>query len=40
MLYIAWWVWPQEFIEDNMDWFYKPINEFLQKFDPAGEEQP
>jgi acetyltransferase-like isoleucine patch superfamily enzyme len=40
MLNIAWWDWPQEFIEDNMDWFYKPINEFLQKFDPAGEEQP
>lgn len=37
MLKIAWWDWPQNEIEDNMAWFYGPVNEFLAKFDPEGE---
>ena len=37
LLKIAWWDWPQDEIEDNLDWFYKPINEFINRFDPLGE---
>ena len=37
MLKIAWWNWPQDDIENNMDWFYGPIDEFLARFDPEGE---
>lgn len=37
MLKIAWWFWPQEEIEENLDWFYGPIDEFLARFDPEGE---
>ncbi len=34
MLKIAWWNWPQDDIESNLEWFYRPINEFLERFDP------
>lgn len=37
MLKIAWWHWPQEEIEEHMDFFYGPINDFLDRFDPQGE---
>jgi len=37
MLKIAWWHWPQDDIESNLDWFYGPIDEFLARFDPEGE---
>ena len=37
LLKIAWWHWPQDDIESNLDWFYKPIDEFLDRFDPLGE---
>ncbi|MDD2899567.1 MAG: CatB-related O-acetyltransferase [Desulfuromonadaceae bacterium] len=37
LLKIAWWDWPQNDIEDSMEWFYGPIDEFLARFDPEGE---
>jgi acetyltransferase-like isoleucine patch superfamily enzyme len=37
LLKIAWWFWPQNDIEDNIEWFYGPIDEFLARFDPEGE---
>lgn len=38
MLKIAWWDWPQDDIESNLEWFYKPIDEFIARFDPLGEQ--
>ena len=35
---IAWWHWPIEKIFANVDWFYRPIHDFLEQFDPAGGE--
>ncbi|MEI6213407.1 MAG: CatB-related O-acetyltransferase [Desulfuromonadales bacterium] len=37
LLRIAWWFWPQDDIESNIEWFYRPIGEFLDRFDPPGE---
>lgn len=37
LLKICWWDWCQNDIEDNVEWFYGPINEFLARFDPEGE---
>jgi len=37
LLKIAWWSWTQNEIEDNLDWFYRPIDQFLARFDPEGE---
>jgi acetyltransferase-like isoleucine patch superfamily enzyme len=34
---IAWWDWPEEEIRDNVDWFFKPIGEFVEHFDPRSE---
>jgi virginiamycin A acetyltransferase len=34
LLRIAWWDWPDEKISENIEWFYKPINEFVAQFDP------
>ena len=34
LLKIAWWTWPPGHVWRNVDWFYKPINEFLDRFDP------
>jgi acetyltransferase-like isoleucine patch superfamily enzyme len=36
MLNIAWWDWPPGRVRANVEWFYKPITEFLDHFDPAG----
>jgi len=37
LLKIAWWLWPQEEIEENLELFYGPVDEFLARFDPEGE---
>jgi acetyltransferase-like isoleucine patch superfamily enzyme len=37
LLKIAWWHWPQDDIEANLDWFYRPTGDFLAQFDPEGE---
>jgi acetyltransferase-like isoleucine patch superfamily enzyme len=34
MLDIAWWAWPPLRVWTNVEWFYRPINEFLDHFDP------
>jgi acetyltransferase-like isoleucine patch superfamily enzyme len=36
MLEIAWWNWPPGRVWANVEWFYKPINQFLDHFDPPG----
>jgi acetyltransferase-like isoleucine patch superfamily enzyme len=36
LLRVAWWRWPDEMIEANVDWLYAPIGEFLDRFDPEG----
>jgi acetyltransferase-like isoleucine patch superfamily enzyme len=32
LLRIAWWDWPDALIEERLEWFYKPIREFVQQF--------
>jgi acetyltransferase-like isoleucine patch superfamily enzyme len=34
MLRIAWWDWPAEKVVENGEWFIRPINEFIEHFDP------
>jgi hypothetical protein len=36
LLRIAWWDWPDEKIRENLEWFYRPVTEFVEQFDPAG----
>jgi len=31
---IAWWNWTEQEIRRNIDWFYRPIEEFTARFDP------
>lgn len=38
MLKIAWWDWPTAEIRKNVDWFYKPIAEFVERFDSQEED--
>ena len=33
MLRISWWDWPESKIRQNLDWFYRPITEFVERFD-------
>jgi acetyltransferase-like isoleucine patch superfamily enzyme/SAM-dependent methyltransferase len=35
LLRIAWWDWPDEIVERRLEWFYRPIAEFVEQFDPA-----
>lgn len=37
LLRIAWWYWPNDKVQTNLDWFYKPIQEFVDYFDPQEE---
>lgn len=34
LLRIAWWHWPETQVRANVDWFYRPIAEFVAHFDP------
>jgi virginiamycin A acetyltransferase len=34
---IAWWNWPDAKVSANVDWFYRPIEEFVKHFDPPPE---
>ena len=36
---IAWWDWPDEVIRQHVEWFYRPIQEFCDRFDPPAEER-
>ena len=38
MLRIAWWNWPIETIRERMEWFFRPIDEFVDQFDPVKQE--
>jgi acetyltransferase-like isoleucine patch superfamily enzyme len=33
LLRIQWWSWPDDRIRANLDWFHKPISEFVARFD-------
>jgi len=33
LLRIAWWDWPNEDVRSNIDWFYKPVEEFIARFE-------
>lgn len=37
LLKIGWWNWSEAEIRENMEWLYKPINEFVAHFDRDGE---
>jgi virginiamycin A acetyltransferase len=37
LLRIAWWHWPDQKVFSNIDWFYRPIQEFVDYFDPPSE---
>jgi hypothetical protein len=34
LLRIAWWDWPDEVVRANLEWFYRPVREFVEQFDP------
>jgi len=36
LLRIAWWDWPDEMVRANVEWFYRPVREFVEQFDPDG----
>ena len=38
LLKIAWWDWPVIRVVGNRYWFYRPIEEFVDRFDPAGRQ--
>jgi acetyltransferase-like isoleucine patch superfamily enzyme len=35
LLKIAWWHWPADKVKANVEWFYRPIAEFIAQFDPV-----
>lgn len=39
LLRIAWWDWPEEVIRANLDWFYRPVAQFVEHFDTQGERE-
>ena len=38
LLKIRWWDWPEDRIRDNLEWFYRPAEEFVRRFNPHGEQ--
>ncbi len=34
LLRIAWWDWPDDAVRANVEWFYRPVTEFVEHFDP------
>jgi virginiamycin A acetyltransferase len=40
MLRIAWWEWPPVKVFANVEWFYAPIQDFVDRFDPGGTSTP
>lgn len=39
LLKIAWWDWPEQEVRRNIEWFYRPIQEFVEHFDPSGSSE-
>ena len=37
LLAVAWWDWPLETLKERVEYFYKPIQEFLATFAPASD---
>jgi virginiamycin A acetyltransferase len=37
LLRIAWWDWSDAKVWGNLEWFYRPINEFVEHFDPPKD---
>lgn len=35
LLRIAWWDWPEAMVRRNVEWFYRPVAEFVKQFDPG-----
>ena len=35
LLRISWWDWPDEMVRRNVEWFYRPVAEFVNQFDPG-----
>jgi acetyltransferase-like isoleucine patch superfamily enzyme len=33
LLRIAWWDWSDETVRNNLEWFYRPVSEFVQQFE-------
>jgi acetyltransferase-like isoleucine patch superfamily enzyme len=38
LLRVAWWDWPSEVVRERVEWFYRPVAEFVAQFDsgPTG----
>ncbi len=36
LLRIAWWDWSDEVVRRNVEWFYRPVEEFIKQFDPLS----
>ena len=39
LLRIAWWNWPETKIMANIDWFYRPIIDFVERFDSLPHDE-
>ena len=39
MLRIRWWDWTVDYIRRHKEWFYRPIADFVDRFDPEGGER-
>jgi chloramphenicol O-acetyltransferase type B len=39
LLRLRWWDWPEDVVRAHVDWFYRPIAEFLNRFDPIPPEE-
>ena len=40
LLRIAWWDWPEETVRESIEWFYRPIAEFLENFESETPQAP
>jgi virginiamycin A acetyltransferase len=40
LLQIEWWHWPEEYVRANLEWFHRPISEFIERFDPSNAANP
>lgn len=38
LLRLKWWDWPSEVVRERVDWFYRPISDFVEQFDCSDGE--
>ena len=38
LLRIAWWDWPDDVVRERLEWFFRPVAEFVEHFDRGGPE--